>query len=589
MTGVLELYTKANGKIAKKDGSPGQGSDFVQPIKQKIVKSAQRVRSTFAAHDRTQVETVFDYPVIPTIGGRFRAQTFIVEGWFFFPAQMGINPETYTKERFYADLRPLVRFREPRFSFKDLMGVNGERSPLVALRKYVHSVQNGHTTVTIQRAISEARIFGCTFASYFLKRMSKRSKSLKRVHRFIATTCDDDGQSADSLCHYMEETLELLSKGMYLLKELRTLLKEAEGLNQDYLRPIVTELKLVDEYCTYRFRDGLSNLMLVATEMDPRLTPQVDYVKFLRRCVALNRLERWYARRRSYAWIDEMSTNDEVERYMYRRGTLKRRLWSVLYLKIRGRPLFAFQRQLGAMAAAGMAALWWVVAMYFITTRGGGFIAGPNLNAPEAVEHFWQSSGFLIVTASMLAYVLKDRIKENGRNFFSGNLFKGIPDNSERILYEPPTEAALDVGNITEYTRFMDPLELSHEVKEIRQKSFVDELEADDSPRDVIHYRKVIELYPKAIAKIDYPIRAVHDILRINIASYLTRLDDPQAGTDVISADGKMTSLKLPKVYHMDIVLKHALASTGRKEREVVFDHFRLILNKRGIIRIERL
>jgi hypothetical protein len=255
--------------------------------------------------------------------------------------------------------------------------------------------------------------------------------------------------------------------------------------------------------------------------------------------------------------------------------------------------MFAFQRQMGAMAAAGLAALWWVVAMYFITLRGGGFLDG-NLsnvsqNDPNTVHQFWQSSGFLIVTASLIAYVLKDRIKENGRNFLSGRLLKWVPDNSERILYEPPTEASIEVGSINEYTQFVSPDALPIEVRDLRQSSFVDELEAEDSPRDIIHYRKVIEIYPKAISSINYPIRAVHDILRINIASYLTRLDDPQAGTDFISADGKMKSLKLPKVYHMDIVLKHALASAGRKERQVVYDQFRMILNKQGIIRIERL
>lgn len=548
-----------------------------------------RVRSTFAAHDRTQLETVFDYPVIPALHGRYRKQTYVVEGWFFFPSQMGVNPETYTKDRFYADMRPLIRFREPRFSFRDLMGHNMHRSPLVSLRDYIRSVTEGHASVTIQKAISEVRIFGSTFASYYLKRMSKRTKALRRVHRYIATVYDEKGEGIEALIHYLEETRELLSKGMYLLKELRCLLAEAESLNLEYLRPIVTELKFVDEYCTYRFRDGLSSLMRIATEIDPRLVPQVDYLAFLRRCVAMNRLERWYACKRGYAWIDENSTDDEVESYMYRRGTLKRRIWSVLYLKIRDRPLFAFQRQMGAMAAAGLAALWWVLAMYFISMRGGFLTGGGGVNNTNFTPQFWQSSGFLIITASMLAYIMKDRIKENGRKFLSGWLFRWLPDNSERILYEPPTEATRNVGNISEYTQFVHPQDLPVEVRDIRQRSFHDELEADDSPKDIIHYRKVIQLYPKAIAGIDYPIRAVHDILRINIASYLTRLDDPQAGTDVISSDGKMSTLKLPKVYHLDIVLKHALATGFHREQQVVYDHFRMILNKRGILRIERL
>lgn len=562
------------GKAAEKKGEKRRANEF-------------RVRSTFAAHDRTQLETVFDYPVIPAVGGRHRKQTYVVEGWFFFPAQMGITPQTYTKAKFYADMRPLVRFREPRFTFKDLMGVNKQRSPLIVLRNYIRSASEGRPTVSIQRAISEARIFGCSFASYFLKRIAKRTKALRKVHQYIATVYDDSGDGVETLIHYLEETRELLSKGMYLIKELRALLVEAESLNQEHLKPIVNELRFVDEYCTYRFRDGLSSLMRIATEIDPRLVPQVDYLAFLRRCVAMNRLERWYAKKRKYAWIDEHSSDDEVESYMYRRGILKRRIWSVLYLKIRSRPMFEFQRQMGAMAAAGLAALWWVVAMYFISTRSGVFTAGGSTTAiPQSI---WQSSGFLIATASMIAYILKDRIKENGRSLFSGKLFKWIPDNSERILYEPPTEAPFEVGNVNEYSRFTPVEDLPLEVRDIRQRSFTDELDADDAPKNIIHYRKVIDLFPKTIHSMDYPIRAVHDIFRINIASYLTRLDDPQAGTDIVSMDGKISSLRLPKVYRMEIVLKHAIANPFHRQQQVTYDHFRLVLNKRGIIRIERL
>lgn len=563
------------GKANEKKKAEGRANEF-------------RVRSTFAAHDRTQLETVFDYPVVPAVGGRHRKQSYVVESWFFFPSQMGVTPQTYTKARFYADMRPLVRFREPRFTFKDLMGATKQRSPLIVLKAYVKSVAEGRTPeVSVQRAISEARIFGCSFASYFLKRISKRTKALRKVHQYIATVYDESGDGIETLIHYMEETRELLSKGTYLVKELRLLLVEAEALGQESLKPIIDELRFVDEYCTYRLRDGLSTLMRIATEIDPRLVPQVDYHSFLRRCVAMNRLERWYARKRKYPWIDETSTDDEVESYMYRRGILKRRIWSVLYLKIRGRPMFEFQRQLGAMAAAGLAALWWVVAMYYISMHGGAFIrSGAVVVAPD----FWKSSGFLLVTASMGAYILKDRIKENGRSIFSGKLFKRIPDNSERILYEPPTGGApFEVGSVNEYSRFVPTDDLPKEVRDIRQRSFTDALDAEDSPKNIIHYRKVIDLFPKTIHSMDYPIRAVHDIFRINISGYLTRLDDPQAGTDILSNDGKISSLRLPKVYRMEIVLKHAVANPFHRQQQVTYDHFRLVLNKRGIIRIERL
>jgi hypothetical protein len=166
-------------------------------------------------------------------------------------------------------------------------------------------------------------------------------------------------------------------------------------------------------------------------------------------------------------------------------------------------------------------------------------------------------------------------------------IFRNVPDNNERILYEPATEAPVEVGSVKEYTRFVPADDLPIAVREIRAQSFADDLEAEDAAKSIIHYKKVVELYPRAIALMDYPIRAVHDILRINIAGYLTRLDDPQAGTDIISVDGRLSSLKLPKVYQMHIVLRHSLQH--RRDPQIVYDHFKLVLNKRGILRIERM
>ncbi|MCX6116217.1 MAG: hypothetical protein NT027_01645, partial [Proteobacteria bacterium] len=327
----MPLYSRAQGKSTdqkeKRLPKPKLKDSLLR--RSDDSKNDFKVRTTFAAHDRTQLETVFDYPVIPNIGGNFRKQSYIVEGWFFFPAQMGVNPETYTKEKFYGDMRPLIRFREPRLSFKDLMGVTEGKSPIINLRTYIRSIRDGHAAFTIQRAISEARIFGCTFTSYFLKRMSKRTKGLKKVQRYISTHLDeiseDNSEVVEALDYCVVETRELLSKGMYLLRELRQLLNEAESLNQDYLRPIVSELRFVDEYCSYRFRDGLSSLMRTALELDQSKHCSLSYKLFLKRCVALNRLEAWYTRKHSYSWIDETSTGEQVEAYMYRRGTLKRR------------------------------------------------------------------------------------------------------------------------------------------------------------------------------------------------------------------------------------------------------------------------
>src|SRR5690606_18420265 len=112
------------------------------------------IKSEVSIHDRTQVEVVFDYK-LQAAASRFwqlqSRQKFEVEAFLFFPQPMGISPQNYSRSQFYDDLRPLLRLKEPRYSYLELLGVSeeGVSTPLPLIKRYLEALAQGkkaHTT-----------------------------------------------------------------------------------------------------------------------------------------------------------------------------------------------------------------------------------------------------------------------------------------------------------------------------------------------------------------------------------------------------------------------------------------------------------
>ena len=563
---------------------PTESDDQVGNANEDLDQSDHKIKSQIAVHDRTQLEAVFDYPLLPAEQFTGKNLRYAVEAYFYFPRQMGITSHSYPKERFYADLRPLIRLREPRLSYRTLTGLTGPgvRSPINIIRHYVSACKDNEVAGSERAAVDEARIFGCSFASYFLRRIDRRTKRLKRAYR---RHCDNSNNTnQDELGDAISKLAEVLSKTYNMLRQWRLLYDETGKSISEKTKNIHQEIHFVDEYCTYRFRDGLARLIKAINSLDEDFAgPSLE--RFKRKLTAYARLEHWYAERAGFQWVDRLSSSITVENYVHRRGALKRRVWRVLYLNIRIKPLFSFQQQLGAMVAAGVAAIWAVAAEVLIRSRASD-------SSGALFKSFGDSTFVIVMIAFVLAYVLKDRIKELGRSYFKLGIFAKIPDNSEGIWYLTSSGQRWKIGSISEFTRFLRPKRIPAKIIALRREADPDGLESEDVPEDIIRYRKVITLHPSILQKLPYPIRAVHDILRLNVQAFLSKLDDPHQESDILDADGRVIDMKLPKVYHLDIVLKYSKISAAlisSKETNAVYDHIRLVVNKEGLHRVERL
>ncbi len=551
-----------------------------RPAKESDFYSTSFIKSSVAVHDRTQLETVFDYPLLPLRQFARQNLRYQVEAYIFFPRQMGITPASYPKERFYSDLRPLIRLREPRLTYEQLIGeeTSGSRSPVTVIASYLQATGDGKASFPEREVIDEARIFACSLAGYYLRRVERRSKQLRKaVKKFTREPSDSNLEALEHACL---DSGQFLDRIHAIMRTWHRLIEHADRIDQDGTNRVHRELKVVDEYCTYRIRDGLTKLSKTLSNLQRNGDiSQLDGLQ--RKLGALARFDHWYSVKKSYGWITRASDDLTVERYVFRRGVLKRRVWQVLYLDVRTRPLFAFQQQLGAMIAAGLAAFWAVSMEIFIRIKAA--------NQAQSPFNSLGSGTMVIVVALILAYILKDRIKELGRSYFRSSLMRSIPDNSERIQYSNSDGQKWSIGSISEYTRFISPTKLPVEVRDLHKKFDPEGLESEEDSGDAVHYRKVIDLNANILRSHIYPLRAVHDILRLNIEAFLSKLDDPLHGTEMLDTEGRLVEMKMPKVYHLDLILKYSQIGRTQADERATFESIRLIINKKGLFRIERI
>jgi hypothetical protein len=491
-------------------------------------------------------------------------RSYMAESYLFFPPQMKINPSSYPLVSFFRDMKSYINFRIPKLSFKEIIGLtdNPHRSPLKKIRRELTQDQ-GAAEATEDKQIfirQEARVFGSAFYNFVMRKTKKIER--QREETILATNQFSDQLSQD-----------IFEKSV---TKIHTIFREWQRLADSQLHPkpasLQTEFDLVDEYIVFVMRDFL--LASLEALKDFRIARRVR-TRIQNQLRVYLRALRIYAHRCDYFWPEDQSTEEDLENFQYRRGLLKRKMWSSLYLDPRVKPLFTLQKQAGAMVAAGAAAVWAFMAELAIRTSPG-FRNGLS----PSIE----SGTFILISAFALAYILKDRIKELGRGYFKGGLFGRLPDSNNKIVYPKDSSGQKDiaVGTYQEKARYARPQKLPDDIQTIVDAQFPDE---EDEVRSIIHYTQRISLREKPIRQLKRKIRAVYSFYRLNIGTLLGPLDRATEPGLVVTQDLHVTQRELPKVYHINLIVKLYGKIPGKTPP--IYRWFRIILNKEGIVRIE--
>ena len=477
-------------------------------------------------HDEYQIELKLKYPL-----PRGFSKTFYEVGFYVFaPMSLGINPASYSEQQFYTDLQTYIRIKTPSIPL-NLVAETGT-APLGRLRAVIEAMARQPSNETPAGYESQIKLFCCILKS-----------AVRDYVNYVRKT--DIVEDRTRLVDNYVRDVRRITAGY---RDLRNLIQTpgiAKRTAEIYLFGDEYISLLIEDY-TYHLLDGLLSREAGLCEGNQKeLLSMIDG-------------EVQYRAKRGYLSIpDEKKDNETL---VFRRSVLKKYMSTVLFLDAKTKKGGVIMEQTLFGLAAGLAMLF-ATTVAFISQSIYG-----NLTLPFFV-------------ALVVSYIFKDRLKELLRFYISRKMTQFIFDYKTKIY----NVAGLVVGICRESFEFVRRQKLAPEIRKIRDRDHITEIENGWVGEQVFLYRKRIHLRPDWKGSIfsEYDIDGINDIMRFNIQDFLRKMDDPNKELFVMNDEG-YHRIKGSRVYHLNLIVK----LTG--DRNQSYTRYRVILNRKGIKRIEK-
>ena len=408
--------------------------------------------------------------------------------------------------------------------------------------------------------IQDIKLFGCSFNSKLknlhyglFQVLNKKSQELIKHTQRVDTLQNLLVDFQKTLQVYRDEYVEKCRKQMVVVDS-----------------EVKRALFLVDEYNSYRLETTLISIFRLVQSYD-------DHFAAIKTTIEnILRSEIEYRTKVNITNIDE--GDDAVrEYYHYRMGLLKKYVSSVLYLQVQHIKNDKKYRNIVAGIGAALAALW----------------------ASLANVHYWQVAQvgqtanlqlMTIIVIGVIAYVFKDRIKDWSKNYFNEQLKHRLPDFDRHMYYTRydvnGEKQQHFLGKSTEYMRYLKRKAVSPDVLYVREMGHDSEIEPQRNEM-IIHYCKSLKLQRDKLEGVP----SIKDVVRFNFGKFLSKLDNPSKSLSYFDRNKGIVSIEAPKVYHINVVFRYVVCEKKNKEirynRNIELERIRIILNKKGILRIE--
>lgn len=456
---------------------------------------------------------------------------FVVNTWIFVPNSLDINPQTYGKDQFYRDIKSNVRLITPVYLLRELS--DRDSLPFVSLRTSLERLASSPTLANQEDYESQIKIFAAIF------------KSALRNHSIHTAGVDVVGEVAYLTDDFVRDVSAIVKeyRSMYQLINVHTV--------NDKLRNY------------YLFGDEIMSHIIDVQAV--RILKKIDHLASLEladvraRLVALIRGEKGYKRSQGYGIVEAEDAKGNRE-LVFRYGLLKKYIESELYIRLnKKRDGFAVE-QVYYSVAAGLAMIFATAVAWFAQLKYGN-ITGPL---------------FIVLVVS---YMLKDRIKDLMRYYFAHRLGNKYFDNKAEVRIHDHK-----VGVIKEGVDFISDAKTPHEVMEIRGRSSLVEAENRIFEEKVLLYRKRVIINGQQLRSASvYPVKGINEILRFHMHRFTQKMDNPEVPVDTVDRDGVLTSVKVQKIYYINVVMQ--LLSDG----ETSLRRFRIVMTRNGILAIENM
>ncbi|MGM0442446.1 MAG: hypothetical protein ACQEQC_08525 [Elusimicrobiota bacterium] len=483
------------------------------------------IEDNIKIHDRYQFEIKFDY----TLDEEEKSSSYNIESYIFIPDSLDINRYTYKKEDFYSDIQSYIRFKTPSVILRNLAA--GENSPLYNLKRNYKNIADRQNKNTISLYKYHTKMFCCIVKS-----------SLRDHVNFIRQT-----ELEKDLNRLFEEYIDEVKKVTSKFRDLRSIVN-IPGIE----RNLFSVYLFADEYISHLVEQYTHELIEVLK--DKRID---NFKKYRKKLIKLVKKELKHRKVNDYPSIPR--AGDDNEEFLFRRSVLKKYMGSILFLNTQSSRAGKLFKQLLFGIAAGTAMIFTLIVTFYSQSKFG------NYSLP-------------FVMIAVIAYMFKDRIKGLLKTYFSKKLTKSLYDYKFNIFTGPEDK----IGYSKTSADFIKENKIPEKVKKIRNRDHITEIEGGWKGEKILLYRKKIKIFSKNFKRVyrSFKINGINDIIRLNISRFLQKMDDPDKQLYTVK-DKKHRRITGQRVYHLNMVMKYM------KDKDTTYKRFRIVLNRKGIKRIE--
>lgn len=461
------------------------------------------------------------------------------EVYLFIPNSLQVNAENYSKQQFYQDQTNLIRYKTPLMTLADLVNLDYSSSPLTRLH---HLLNKSDPSLFLAVASDELKLFAAIFRGSIRERIYKIVKSinefqeLEKISQSIAYLCSEISE----ICHKFRQ------------------LQDISHSRSDYPQ-LIRHFKYVDEFISTAIDEFLVILLKKYRSIE-NYDRHTD--KLATQLVIKEKLYRKKKNLGSKSSKGHLFANESI---LYRQGLLHRFVLESLMLKnFRFSPQEKHRDLLSAIAA-GVAMM---VYMSLLVWKSPSFVI----------------NSFPFVALAVFLYIIKDRIKEGFKTFYSKQAHRWFPDYSTEIT----SFKGYKVGQLKENFAFIQPDQLPHGFLRIRNHYFHEELQALHRHETIIQYKREVVLNP-TLKYQEGRRREMTIIFRLNIHRFLQKASNAfQANLTLDTYTQEISERLLPKVYHLNLIIRNSYLQENLTPK-VEIKTYRVVVDKNGIKRVEQI
>lgn len=455
---------------------------------------------------------------------------FKINTWIFLPNGLDINRATYSKEQFYKDVKTNIRLITPIYSLDDILKAG--RGPLPRLQKALDALSlNPDDKIRTEDYLYQVKMLLCIMKS-----------ALRREAQIIAKQNDDE-----EIVHLARRYVAQVEAIALEYREKWEMLTKPEITQQqrDYYLFGDNFLGNIIEQHTFDILRKLKGRQVLNT-INPILNKLVQE-------------ETEHKKRRGFAILEE-DNQEQNSLIITQRNILKKFFESDLFLHTVKKKDGAFAEQMYYSIAAGVAMIFATVISFFATQRYGNFTTD-------------------LFVVLVISYMLKDRIKDLMRYYFSSELSKKYFDTKLKLSIRKR-----EIGWLKEAFDFVEENKLSNEVINMRNRSPLVEAENETYNEQIILYRKWVSLSKAEIEKYkEYRLSGINDITRFNLFHFVQKMDNPSIPLYVIDKEKGFTSFQGIRIYPLYFVVQ------CESDNNKYYKTYRLLFNREGITSVSEL